>query len=199
MNWFKRSQYDRHHTTETLDTILDHPSFNPPKSSQPDAFKEMFDHDINDVPAEHYKEVKRDPIKATAITLTLYRGFDKDAKRIKREGKNYILSPQGGDQNLLWFACPFFQHNALQTATRGRYLLTYPLQAKKYTETIYYADGSSNDHVPDEYTGNRLDNNRIYMGYELPEGWYFSYKVEKYIVCEKDLAITPDMISMHGH
>ena len=32
------------------------------------------------------------------------------------------------------------------------------------------------------------------MGYELPEGWFFSYKTEKHIVCTIPIIITQNMI-----
>ena len=40
------------------------------------------------------------------------------------------------------------------------------------------------------------ENCRFYAGIELPEGWYFSYKVQKHIVCDTPIVVSPDMINV---
>ena len=43
-----------------------------------------------------------------------------------------------------------------------------------------------------------IQNCRFYAGIELPEGWYFSYKVQKYIVCSVPLMVSRDSIKQQS-
>lgn len=176
MNWYKRAN----------DTI---------QRSQ-DSLRDWFDSTLSE-PAR--REISRDTPRVESVVLTLYRGFDADLDSLKKSGSNYILDTGRSEQGVLWFSCPYFQTNALEVATRGRYLLTYPLTASKYIETIHYSDGSTYNGVPQSILDKNepTENCRYYRGYELPEGWAFSYKMQKYIICMHPLEISPSMISEH--
>lgn len=145
------------------------------------------------------KEISRDAPRTEPVVLTLYRGFDADLNALQKSGNQYILNTDRSDQGVLWFSCPNFQNNALETATRGQYLLTYPLNAVRHIETIHYSDGSTYNNIPDAIheQAQPTENCRFHAGYELPDGWAFSYKTQKYIICFQPLRIDPGMISRH--
>lgn len=140
------------------------------------------------------KEISRDPPKVENVTLELYRGCYIDPAKLNQP--SIILSPKNSEQGLLWFTHKLINsYNPLEYVQgRGNFILTYPLQCKRHMQTVRYDDGSTYDIVPEIAYGEATDNHQFYMGYELPEGWLFSYKYEKFIVCNHDLTITPDML-----
>lgn len=149
-----------------------------------DLFEDMFN-----TPSR--QEVRRDPPQQEPITLTLYRGFDASLNELERSGDGFILSPHKSEQGVIWFS-----RNIEDANWRGQWLLTYPLQVIKHTERVYYDDGSHSDDIPDSVHAqcSPSENCRFYGGIELPEGWFFSYKVEKHIVCSIPIRVTEDML-----
>lgn len=143
---------------------------------------------FNDKPKN---EVRRDPPQTKQIILTLYRGFDADLNKLQKENDHYILSPHKSEQGVIWFSRD--EEDALG---RGKYLLTYPLSAIKHYQRVYYDNDNFHDEIPQEIVDktNPYENCPFYGGIELPKGWFFSYKVQKYIVTNQPLKITLDMI-----
>ena len=156
----------------------------------------MFD-DLFNVP--NRTEVKRDPPKVTPVALKLYRGFDADMNKLQKVDNGYLLSPHKCEQGGLWFTHQMINgYDPLEYISgRGKYVLTYPLQCKKHTEVIHYDDGSTYEHTPEEISNKSepTEDCPFYAGYELPPGWFFSYKMEKFIICKVPITVTPDMIS----
>ncbi len=136
--------------------------------------------------------IKRDPPSQEPTTIELYRGFDADLSELEQTEDGYVLSPHKSEQGVIWFS-----RNKNDADWRGQWLLAYPLQAIKHFERVYYDDGSHYDNIPDEINNmcNPTENCRFYGGIELPEGWFFSYKVEKHIVCSVPLRISREMLS----
>lgn len=158
----------------------------------------MFD-DFRSVPRP--KLVKIDPSTVIPYELELYRGFDANIDDIHRRGDKYVLSPQKSEQGLLWFTHKLINgYDPIDYVKgRGKYLLTYKLKCNRHIQRKTFDDGSTFDSIPDEtlkLTDN-TSNCKYYMGIELPDGWIFSYKMEKFIGCGIDLLVDRDMISVN--
>ena len=132
-------------------------------------------------------------------TLELYRGFDVNLDKLEKRGKYYILSPKRSEQGLIWFTHKLIQgYDPIEYVQgRGSYILTYPLQCVRHIQTVQWSDGSSSTKIPQEILDatEPTENGRYHMGIELPPGWVFSYKYEKFIGCSIELQITPDMLT----
>lgn len=144
------------------------------------------------------EEVSTDPPTRKPLTLMLYRGFDVDLNQLQKSGNGYILSPHRSQQGAMWFTHQFISgYDPIQYVSgRGSHLLTYPLQCFKHRQVVHYNDGSTYEQIPDNIIAQTTpsENCRFYMGIELPEGWMFSYKMEKFIICTIPITVTPDMI-----
>lgn len=145
-----------------------------------------------------HTEVRRDVPQSRSVTLTLYRGFNVDLDKLQKSGNGYLLSPAKSEQGAMWFTHKLINgYDPLRYVTgRGSHLLTYPLQCIKHYQTVHYDDGSSYEEIPEEIQSQTdgLENCRFYRGYELPNGWFFSYKTEKFIICTIPIIVTADMI-----
>jgi len=139
------------------------------------------------------------PPRQQRYIIELYRGFDVDLSKLKRQDGYLILSPAKSEQGLIWFT-----HNLIRgydpidyVKGRGAYLLTYPLHCVRHFQEIHWSDGTTSTRVPDEILEltEPTENCRYHMGIELPHGWVFSYKTEKFIGCSVELKITPDMLT----
>lgn len=155
-------------------------------------------HPLDDLFNDTRQEVSRDPPTVANVILKLYRGFDADMSKLERSGSGYVLSPRKCEQGALWFT-----HNLINgydpieyVSGRGKYILTYPLQCKKHSQTIHFDDGSTYDNTPQEILDKSepTENCPFYAGYELPPGWFFSYKTEKFIICTVPITITSGCI-----
>ena len=141
---------------------------------------------------KHRKIIKKDEPYHDTITLTLYRGFDADLNSLKQINGQYVLSPAKSEQGVIWFS-----QNINNAAGRGKYILEYPLSGvKRYKQKIYYDDGTTAETMPIEILDQSCptENCKFWGEFELPDGWLFSYKTEKHIICTKELLVTPDMI-----
>lgn len=131
------------------------------------------------------KPVKTDPPRVIPVTLTLYRGFD---NLPPLENGIYTFSSQKCEQGCLWFSHKLINgYNPMEYVQgRGAYLMTYPLECKRHIEKVYYDDGGTYDHTPHGASDKEIptDDCPFYAGYELPPGWFFSYKMEKFIICK---------------
>jgi len=143
-------------------------------------------------------EIRRDPPATRPMTLTLYRGFDADLDELEKVDGGYELSPKRSEQGVLWFTHQMINgYDPIEYVTgRGKYILTYPLECTRQYQRVYYDDGEYRDDIPEEIREqtNTMENCRFYGGVELPDGWFFSYKTEKFIVCTIPIVVTPDMI-----
>lgn len=121
--------------------------------------------------------------------LILYRGMDIE---LEKYGNNIILSPLKSEQQAIWFS-----RNKNDAIGRGEYILTYPLSIKHHYEIVHYDDSRTTERVPSfiEELTNPIENCKYYAGMELPDGWYWSYKVQKYIICTIPLSVSIDMFS----
>jgi len=134
----------------------------------------------------------------TGYILQLYRSFDVDVDSLEKLGPYLILSPKQGEQGLIWFT-----HNLIRmydpkeyVRGRGSHLLTYPLHCIRHFQTIYFSDGTTSTRVPAQILEltEPTENCHYHMGIELPSGWVFSYKHEKFVCCSTKIRITPDML-----
>jgi hypothetical protein len=131
------------------------------------------------------------------VILTLYRGFDPHTA--KQEGDSFILSPERSEQGMLWFTHDLIggHYNPIEYAAgHGSLFLTYPLHCKRHVETAHWSDGTESDSTPDYFHSKvePTENCRFHMGYELPEGWVFSYKMEKFVGCTHTLRVPKSMV-----
>lgn len=143
---------------------------------------------------EDRKTLVNEVEKTKGVTITLFRNFDANMNEIEKDASgNLILSPRKSEQGVIWFAHSL-QRQPEQYYDRGKkYLLTYPLQASyRYIETTYN-DGSTSQEPMTEGDVS-TENSFTWIGYQLPEGFKFSYKTQKHIICEKDLMIPPNYI-----
>jgi len=141
------------------------------------------------------KVIRKDPPTQKTVTLELYRGFDADLQALTQSGDGYILSPEKCEQGVLWFS-----QKIADAEHRGKWLLAYPLDAIRHYQRFHLEDGDYYDDIPEEIRAacEPTENCRFYGGIELPEGWYFSYKVEKHIVCSVPIQISRDMLKEVG-
>lgn len=144
--------------------------------------------------------------KTEPLTFNLYRGFDANLAELEKQGDSYILSPDKSEQGMLWFTHQFITHyNPVEYASsHGEFLLTYPLQCQKYCDEITYENGYTEKRSPKEIEDqdNPTENNRlrcVSFEYclELPEGWYWTYKNEKFIGTTNKIVVSPNMVSKH--
>lgn len=160
------------------------------KLSQSDTFQDWFGKEIDRI--KKVKVISKDKSFYKIITLTLYRGFNANLNSLKQINGNYILSPKKSEQGVLWFS------QYLKDAQgRGKYILEYPLEGvKKHLQKIHYSDGHVSEMVPQEILDQSkpTENSKFWAGYELPEGWLFSYKTQKFIIRTEDLIVSPNMI-----
>ena len=157
--------------------------------------------DIREKIKKRGKEVKRER-KTEPYSFELYRGFDANLDDLEKVGENFILSPKKSEQGMIWFTHQFIGgYNAQDYVSgRGEWLLTYPLQSVKHYDNVAYEDGSVESRAPDEVVDKvqSTENSRwsCFGSYclELPEGWYWTYKTEKFIGTTNKITVQPNMI-----
>lgn len=145
------------------------------------------------------KVIGKDPPQVQNFVLQLYRGFDADMESMEGEDQSYVLSPKRSEQGLIWFTHQFTKitGSPIQyAASHGSLFLTYPLQCCRHVQTVHWSDGSTHTAIPDEILQQtkQTENCRFHMGIELPDGWVFSYKVEKFVGCSMKLRISQGML-----
>ena len=164
------------------------------KTSQSDIFQDWFTEEMEKSKKKYI--ISKDAPSSKEIIVNVYRGFDANLGELKRENNNYILSPKKSEQGVIWFS-----RNLNVAKGRGEYILEYPLRLKKHFQTVRFNDGSNYEDIPEEIIEQThpTENCRFFAGMELPEGWFFSYKTEKHIVCSIPLLIKPEMIKLDSH
>ena len=157
------------------------------------AFEKMF----GDIPKSN---VIKTETKVMPYTLTLYRGFDADLDSLEQDEEYFYLSPKRSEQDLIWFTHKFIRgYDPLDYAKkRGEYLLTYPLEVKRHIEINTKENGETFNSTPEYFhkLSKPIENSRFYFGIELPEGWVFSYKNEKFIGCSKKLPVKKQSVRL---
>ena len=144
----------------------------------------------------------------TPVTLKLYRGFHGPLRRFTRlETGEYLFDPSQNQQGVLWFTHKLiYRHSKDYIAyarQHGTHLITYPLECWRHEQIEHLADGTTRSVVPDEIealgdTPEGAEGSRFWRGYEVPAGWFFSYKIERFICCDRELAVSPRMIRRLG-
>jgi len=133
--------------------------------------------------------------------LELYRGFDVNVDKLQRRGQYFVLSPKRSEQGLIWFT-----HNLIRgydpkeyVRGRGSHLLVYPLNCTRHLQDEVWSDEHTSAKTPDDILDRTksTENCRYHMGVELPEGWIFSYKHEKFVGCSVEIEITSDMLHVN--
>tara|TARA_Y100000034_G_C6867737_1_gene395689 strand:- start:614 stop:1162 length:549 start_codon:yes stop_codon:yes gene_type:complete len=142
--------------------------------------------------------------KTEPHVIELYRGFDANLNELERHGGSYVLSPAKSEQGMLWFTHQFMTHyDPLEYAkSHGDLLLTYPLECQKHWDEVTYENGDIEQKSPKdiESQANSIENSRlrcVSFSYclELPEGWYWTYKTEKFIGTTNNVVVSPEMVS----
>lgn len=159
-----------------------------------DLFEEMFN-------APTREEVSRER-KSEKMTIELLRGLDVDESSLERKGDKLILSPAKSEQGVMWFAHRlqgYYDPEEYVTG-RGSHVLRYPLETTKHYDLVTYDDGTTTEERPEDIPYPEPTENQSMMCdwgrcLELPDGFKFSYKAEKWIICEKELLISPGMLS----
>lgn len=156
-------------------------------------FEELFGSDSPKPKIVHLGEPQ-----SREYVLELFRGFDVDPKALERRGGRLVLSPKKSEQGLIWFTHKLINgYDPIEYVRgRGNYLLTYPLECIRHFQKVHWSDDSTSTKIPDRILDltEPTQNCRYYMGIELPEGWVFSYKYEKFIGCSIELEITENML-----
>jgi hypothetical protein len=147
------------------------------------------------------KEISRES-KSERMTLDLLRGLDVDEDSLERRGDKFVLSPAKSEQGAMWFAHRLqgYYDPEEYVAGRGSHILRYPLDVTKHYDLVAYDDGTTSEERPEDIPLPEPTENQSMMCdlgrcIELPDGFKFSYKVEKWIICEKELLIDPSMLT----
>lgn len=130
--------------------------------------------------------------------LKLYHGFNRDPKTF-----NYTFDPSKSQQGLLWFTHSMIRnYDPYEYASsKGKYLLTYPLEILKVADIVTYENGTSERIVSNDLSNlaTPTENSRNLVFFDslivLPENWFFTYKSEKFIGTNTILKVNPSMIS----
>ena len=165
------------------------------KKASPIDFEGMFGKDyIKNMP----KIIEKSDPQVKEQIITLYRGFDADLENVEKIDGNYILRPEKCEQGVLWFTHSLMGniHPIEYVKGRGKYILTYPIKVKKHYHEVFFDNGSKSSSIPDEIIdlSDPFNNSKYWMGIELPDGFYFSYKTEKFIISEIPIVINTEMI-----
>jgi len=148
------------------------------------------------------QEVSRKKI-SKPYKIELYRGFDANLEDLETINGKWVLSPKRSEQGMLWFTHIFIGgHDPIEYAkSHGDWLLTYPLIAKKHYELVVYENGEEMEQNPKDILDelNPLENSR-YMCVgngclELPSGWFFTYKSQKFIGTTNKILVSKEMIT----
>jgi len=143
------------------------------------------------------KEVQRKRITQPDV-LVVYHGFNVDPASI-----DYTFDPSKSEQGLLWFTHKYVRGHDYRDYAKGKggYVLQYPLQIQRHTDIVTYENGSQENKIPEDLF-NQIDStsNGRFMGdfdnvMELPQGWFFTYKYEKFIGTNQVLKVKPEQIT----
>ncbi len=142
----------------------------------------MFGNDF-DIEKRNYNVVKKEQ-QVKPINIELYRGFYGDLNKFKQDDQFYYFDPATSEQRQLWFTSRYITYyNPIEYAiNHGDWFMTYSIPAKKHVEITHYEDGRQGE-SPRNMGEDSTKNSSIWQGIELPQGWLWSYKTEKFIGC----------------
>lgn len=139
--------------------------------------------------------------------ITCWRGFDQrsyDRDVIKNDGR-ILMDSSRAMEGIFWFTHSLQspsdfsgeggpkEHAILYANKNGKgYLLTYPLRCVRYYKLISYDDGSSEEKFPEDSEKNNIHG----KAYDLPEGWFITWQVQKFMGFKGVLSIDKSMIQM---
>jgi len=160
------------------------------------------------------KQVIKTVRRIESVVVNCYRGFPYRSleRDLIDEDQDYItLSPREMQEGIIWFTNSL-QHRGLELSVSpqeyaesyvgdGGFLLTYPLKCTKHYNELHYGKGETSNEAPKElvekitHTGQGRLRNMGNAVYELPEGWMFTWQIEKHIGCQTDLTFRRDMLT----
>lgn len=144
--------------------------------------------------------------------LNCYRGFTKEGferSTVAHQGSTYTLSPKGAMEGMFWFTHdlqPRWSIDPLEYAANyaerdgSGYLLKYPLKTKKHFIEVKYENGETTTEVSEELaklvnsTGTSRYGHFWSFVLELPQGWFFTWQVEKFIATDQDLVVNANQL-----
>lgn len=172
--------------------------------------REQYDNDLKYALARMEKRRRMTVVSEKVVeepyVITCWRGFDQRSfERDARSGNGkIILRGERAMEGMLWFTHSLQPRDlqpkeyALSHARDDGYLLTYPLKCRRSFKITRYDDGSEIVDVPDgtkiNQTELRSSDNIAGKFYELPEGWYFTWQVQRHIGFKGDLEIEASML-----
>ena len=159
------------------------------------SLSDMFENEFLDIDNTKRHLVKEEE-KIEPRIIHLYRNFDASMNNIQKDSNgNLIFSPYKCEQGVLWFANDLQSNPGQYYKDRGgQYLLTIPLKVQyHYIEKTYDNGDIIKEPISDFNDG--FENSSTWAGYTLPDGFKFSYKNQKHIICEKELRVPPKYIT----
>lgn len=172
--------------------------------------REQYDKDLKDALAmvERRRRIKvvSEKVVEEPYVIMCWRGFDQrsfERDAMSRNGK-IILRGERAMEGMLWFTHSLQPRDlrpkeyALSHARDDGYLLTYPLRCRRSFKITKHDDGSEITDVPDGIKINQTElrsaDNIGGKFYELPEGWYFTWQVQRHIGFRGELEIEESML-----
>ena len=143
--------------------------------------------------------------KSEQSVITCWRGFDERSleRDTIEQGNGYrVLHGKSAMENILWFTHSLQGSVEPEEYARSHaqdYLVTYPLRVTKHFDLVTYSDGKTEQKIPEEMLkidGSQKSRFLPLMGkvYEVPEGWFFTWQVQKHLGCSVPLKIMDSMI-----
>jgi hypothetical protein len=131
--------------------------------------------------------------------MPLYRGMNLDISSLP---ETITLDPGRSEQGMIWFTHPHIRgYDPVEYAeNHGTVVLTYPIDCTTYSVRIRYDDGSEEKVADPEKKAlaDPLSNCRYMASWdtviELPEGFVFTYKMEKFVGCTIPLKVSRNML-----
>ena len=165
----------------------------------------LFGDDLDFEKYKKRKEVSR-VSKTDNITIKCWRGTSKENfdKQVVDKGLNYfVLDGSNSYEKGLWFTHELqrsiIDPEEYATNHAKDFLIEYPLSVKKHYDIVTYDDGKISNEAPkdsDQIIETELSN-KLYQYnavYELPDGWFFTWQLQKHLLCTKPLMIQSNMI-----
>ena len=167
----------------------------------------LFGDDFEIEKFKNRKEVSR-VSKTDNITIKCWRGTSKENfnNQVIDKGSNYfVLDGSKSYEKGLWFTHELqrgYVDDPEQFATNYAkdFLIEYPLSVKKHYDIVTYNDGKISNEAPKDSENKIIqtelsDKIRQYGAvYELPDGWFFTWQIQKHLLCTKPLMIQSNMI-----
>lgn len=155
------------------------------------------------------RKIISEKLISSPYQITCWRGSD--AKSLKRDtvdvGPGYrVMHGTKAMEGILWFAHSLQQDNPYEFArayARGVFI-TYPLEAIKHVLVKTYDNGEVENIMPPELASKVDQSNASpYFSagnaiYEVPDGWFFTWQVQKHLGCKKPIKILDSMISIES-